>query len=371
MDRWSRLSWTLLALLLAMSAAPADSDVQFAQARSASRPGEPTGTIPALRATVTGLRFFESPQRPTKKHYDDIFFYNAARYIYWELTLSHPALGRKTSFAVEDIWHGPGGDVVHRGAHVFALEGDWTDSFVFAGARKVGTITVDNPVASIPDPACLERNADRRRRNEPEVSCPAVGHGSVDLERWGRGVYQVDILVDKQTVATGRFAMWEKGEIYGEVEEKTRDRSSPAGGIAAVNAKVASLRFFETGVDVLPQKDRRYGTRFPLMTTHNMGWELNLSHAVTRQWQPLPIEALLYVTDGQGPRVMQRRVMQSAVPAGWPNTSHVGLFAWDDDYYYQRAGNGRSPGKWLPGSYRVDLYVHNRKIASGAFEVAR
>jgi hypothetical protein len=362
---------TLLALLLAMSAAPADSGVQFAQARSASRPGEPTGTIPAVRATVTGLRFFESPQRPTKRHYDDIFFYNAARYIYWELTLSHPALGRQTSFAVEDIWHGPGGDIVHRGSHVFALEGDWTDSFVFAGARKVGTITVDNPVASIPDPACLERNADRRRRNEPEVSCPAVGHGSVDLERWGRGVYQVDILVDKQTVATGRFAMWGKDEIYGEVEEKTRDRALPAGGIAAVNAKVASLRFFETGVDVLPQRDRRYGTRFPLMTAPNVGWELKLSHAVTRQWLPLPIEALLYVTDGQGQRVMQRRVMQSAVPAGWPNTSHVDLFAWDDDYYYQRAGNGRSPGKWLPGSYRVDLYVQNRKIASGAFEVAR
>lgn len=371
MNRSSRLSWTLVALLLAMSAGPADSGLQLAQARSASRSGEPTGTIPALRATVTGLRFFESPRQPTKKHYDDIFFYNAARYIYWELTLSHPALGRRTSFTAEAIWHGPGGDVVHRDAHVFALEGDWTDSFVFAGTRKVGTITVDNPVASIPDPGCLERNAERRSRNEPEVSCPAVGRGSVELERWARGVYQVDILVDKQRVATGRFAMWEKGEIYGKVEEKTRDRAAPAGGIPAINARVASLRFFETGGDVPLQGDRRYGTRFTLTTTRNVGWELNLSHEVTRQWLPLPIEALLYVTDGQGPRVMQRRVMQSAVPAAGLNTSHVDFFAWDDDYYYQRAGNGRSPGKWLPGSYRVDLYVHDRKIASGAFEVAR
>ena len=358
-------------LLLALSAAAAASGVRLAEVPSTSRPGEPTGSIPALHATVTGLRFFESPQQPTKKHYDDLFFYNAARYVYWELWLSHPALGHQTSFSVEDIWRGPGGDIIHRDTHRFTLEGDWTESFVFAGARKVGTVTVDNPVASIPDPACLERNADRRRRNEAEVPCPAVGHGAVDLERWGRGVYQVDIMVDRRRVATGSFAMWGKGEIYGQVEERTRDRTSPTGGIAAGNARVVSLRFFETGVDVPPQKDRRYGTRFPLTGTRNVGWELNLGHAVTRQWLPLPIEALLYGVDAQGQRVMQRRVMQSAVPADWPNTSHVDLFAWDDDYYYQRAGNGRSPGRWVPGSYRVDLYVRNRKIASGAFEVTR
>jgi hypothetical protein len=88
----------LVALLLGISTGYASA--QIAQARNGPRPGDPTGTIPALRATVTGLRFFESPQQPTKRHYDDLFFYNAARYIYWELHLSHPALGRQTSFTV-------------------------------------------------------------------------------------------------------------------------------------------------------------------------------------------------------------------------------------------------------------------------------
>jgi hypothetical protein len=132
---------------------------------------------------------------------------------------------------------------------------------------------------------------------------------------------------------------------------------------------VVSLRFFETGAERPTPRERRYATRFPLTTTRDIGWELNLSHGVTRQWVPLPIEALLYVSNAQGQQVMQRKVMQSAVPAAWRDTSHTDVFGWDDDYYYQRAGNGRSPGRWLPGTYRVDLYVLNRKVASGSFEI--
>ena len=94
------------------------------------------GQFPPLRATVTGLRFFESPQQPAKRHYDDLFFYNAARYIYWELHLRHPALGRQTSFTVErDVWYAPGGEVAYRATRSFTLEPDWTESFVYSGAR--------------------------------------------------------------------------------------------------------------------------------------------------------------------------------------------------------------------------------------------
>ena len=303
-----RLSSAFVALLLGISPGYADSGPQIAQARNGPRAGDPTGTLPALRATVTGLRFFESPQQPTKRHYDDLFFYNAARYIYWELHLRHPALGRQTSFKVEDVWYAPGGEVAYRATRSFTLEPYWTESFVYGGARLVGTKTVENPLATIPDPSCLERNRERRSRNEPEVPCPGVGHGTVDIERWGRGAYQVEVLVDKQKVATGWFAMWVKEEIYGEVEGRTRDQAPPAGGIAAIDAQVASLRFFETGADLQTQPERRYATRFP-PTTRHIGWELNLSHGITRQWVPLPIEAFLYVSDAQGQQVMQRKVM--------------------------------------------------------------
>jgi hypothetical protein len=193
---------------------------------------EATGRIPALRATVVGLRFFESPQPPTTRHYDDLFFFNAARYIFWELDLSHPALGRRTSLTVEDVWHAPRGEIRYRGARTFTLESNWSDSFVYAGARVVGTKTVDNPLATIPAPSCLEGNRERRNRNEPEIACPGVGHGTVELERWQEGPYRVDLFVDGHLVATGVFRMDEKNQIYGEVFRRRPigpPRSAPSG----------------------------------------------------------------------------------------------------------------------------------------------
>src|SRR6202035_4370273 len=47
--------------------------------------------------------------------------------------------------------------------------------------------------------------------------CPGVGHGTVDLERWQQGTYRVDLLVDKEKVATGWFVMSDKDAIYREV----------------------------------------------------------------------------------------------------------------------------------------------------------
>ena len=49
---------------------------------------DPTGRIPAIRATVIGVRFFESPATPKQHHYDDLFFYNAARFSYTDRPVS-------------------------------------------------------------------------------------------------------------------------------------------------------------------------------------------------------------------------------------------------------------------------------------------
>ncbi len=85
--------WALVVILVASAAA-------FADGSKGPRPGDPTGKIPAIRATVIGVKFFESPATPKQHHYDDLFFYNAARYVYWELNLTHPAPGRATPFTV-------------------------------------------------------------------------------------------------------------------------------------------------------------------------------------------------------------------------------------------------------------------------------
>jgi len=326
-------------------------------------PDEATGQIPALRATVVGLRFFvSSTQQATKREYDDLFFYNAARYIYWQLNLAHPVLGHRASVTLEEVWKGPGGDVVWRAAHVYSVDPDSTTSEFWNWARLVGTKTVGIPNQFYED--CMRRLG----RPGGPPSCSATT--GVDIQRWQRGDYEVDIVVDKRLVATGAFRMDEKDRIYDEVRAKATNRSAPVGAIRVLDAKVNALRFFEVGPTLPPAAQRRYATSFPLATARNVVWELDLAHPPPHRWVPVPIEALLFFRDASGERVIQRKVFQTAAPANWSDTYHMDFFGWQDDYYYYRSGaTTQSPGRWLPGMYRVDLYVANTKVASGSFEL--
>jgi hypothetical protein len=348
--------WALLATLLTVA-------ISWAGDPKGPRTGDPTGRIPAIRATVIGVRFFESPATPKQHHYDDLFFYNAARYVYYELNLAHPTPGRPTSFTVEELWHAPGGAIVHRGSRTFTIQADWTASAFYGGARLVGgkNVPIDNPLYY----DCLE--AERRSGAVGLSNCSPKMDSIIQL--WARGPYQVDLLVDKEKVATGWFVVSDKDAIYGEVAERARDRSAPTGRIAEINASVQSVQFYEASANPFDRKDRRYATRFP-QTARHVVWELDLQHAATGQWVPLPIEALLYLVEPTGARIVQRKVMHSAVPADWKNTYHSDSFGWDDDYYWDRTGTSQySPRGWMAGSYRVDLYVANRKVASGSFEI--
>jgi len=277
-------------------------------------PEEATGQIPSLRATAVGLRFFVGLQQPRQRQYDDLFFYNAARYIFWELNLVHPAPGRRASVTVEEIWKGPSGDVIWRAKHDFPVQEELTASVFWSGARLVGTKTVELPNQFYED--CL-----RRQRQQPWGPSSCSTTTGVDIERWQRGDYEVDIVVDKRLVATGTFRMDEKDRIY-------------------------------------------------QATTRDVNCELDLSHPPPHRWLPLTIEALLFYRDAAGERVVQHKVLQSAVPADWSDTHHTDFFGWEDDYYFYRSGaTTRSPGRWMPGIYRVDLHVANTKVATGSFEL--
>lgn len=84
----------------------------------------------------------------------------------------------------------------------------------------------------------------------------------------------------------------------------------------------------------------------------------------------MPIEALLFFRDAAGERVVQRKVFQTAVPADASDTYHMDFFGWEDDYYYDLAGSTtRSPRHWLPGGYRVDLWVADTKVATESFDI--
>src|SRR5262249_13082158 len=159
-------------------------------------------------------------------------------------------------------------------------------------------------------------------------------------------------------------------QLVGTVQSRAADRSAPSRAIAEVPASVSALRFLEAGATASPRGERRYATTFPLAATRNIVWELDLKHQAPGRWIPLTIEALLYPLEGDRERLVQRKVLQSGVPADWPDTFHSDQFGWPSDYHWERAGAGPpSPDRWQAGAYRVDLYVADTKVATGGFEV--
>jgi hypothetical protein len=54
---------------------------------------------------------------------------------------------------------------------------------------------------------------------------------------------------------------------------------------------------------------------------------------------------------------MTRQTISVHVEPGWGSSWHT-------------AGSGYAePGHWIPGTYRVDLYCKNRRVAGGTFQI--
>lgn len=101
----------------------------------------PTGTIPSLDATVSSLRFFEGEyQAPPREQrvYTQRFDPARTRYVHWELTLAHPAPGRRRVFSIQSVWYHPDGRVLARLPMHTAVEADWTWSYHHASWHGTG-----------------------------------------------------------------------------------------------------------------------------------------------------------------------------------------------------------------------------------------
>src|SRR5437899_2993010 len=100
-----------------------------------------TGISPGVGARVTAVRFFVSsgtlPPAAERK-YDDLFFYNAARFIHWEMQVVHPAPGQPRQLTVTDMWaHMRGlGEILHRDTRTVTVEPHWTQSWVTGSASR-------------------------------------------------------------------------------------------------------------------------------------------------------------------------------------------------------------------------------------------
>jgi hypothetical protein len=171
-------------------------------------------------------------------------------------------------------------------------------------------------------------------------SSHAMGYGSDKGGSFAPGDYTVDMLVGGERVARGRF------EVY--VGE-----APPAGYIQSLNATVTSVKFFESGSDLPARDQRRYASQFRIGPTRYINWELNLAMPTRTSRADFTIHEVWRKPDGT---IEKDDNFKTYVESGWATSWHT-------------RGWGRADGgKWVPGTYRVDLYVDNAKVASGTFE---
>jgi hypothetical protein len=91
-----------------------------------------TEKIPPLDAVVDNLNFYETDGNDLPKdqrRYNHEFSAANTRYIYWELTLNHPAPGKKTDFVLTAIWKKPNGSILTTQNINCHADATWTSSY--------------------------------------------------------------------------------------------------------------------------------------------------------------------------------------------------------------------------------------------------
>ncbi len=125
--------------------------------------------------------------------------------------------------------------------------------------------------------------------------------------------------------------------------------------IPQLQANVISVRFFESGQETVLPNQRIYAIRFPVQSTRFICWELNLDYPSPSQRIDFQVEAFLYRQDGS---LISRQVHNCFIQPGWTRSHHFKGFG------------SQNPGSWAPGTYRVDLFMFEKKISSHTFEIA-
>jgi hypothetical protein len=130
---------------------------------------------------------------------------------------------------------------------------------------------------------------------------------------------------------------------------------APATGIPIPGIKVSGVQFYEGPHDLdLDQSQRVYRYSFDRFTTRSIYWELDLQYPPPGRRIDFQVDAFWHKPDGSE---MTRQTISAYVLADWGSTWHSLGFGWVE------------PGHWTPGTYRVDLYFKNSRIASGTFQI--
>lgn len=120
------------------------------------------------------------------------------------------------------------------------------------------------------------------------------------------------------------------------------------------NLNAIQLRFFESGYTACPFGHRNYRTRFERRGTRYIYWELRLNFSPPKRDIYFNIDAIWFRSDG---RILAKDARRFHVKPNWTR------------FRVCRGWGARSGSWWLPGAYRVVLYVEGRELAEGKFEV--
>jgi hypothetical protein len=123
---------------------------------------------------------------------------------------------------------------------------------------------------------------------------------------------------------------------------------------SSVNARVTKVRFFEGERSKLAFiSDRTYETRFAKTITRTIYTEINLDYLRPETNVYFPI-TLYFRQNGRTLRIEEAR---SSIRSDWTSSDH-----------WVSAGNF-DPGKWTVGNYEIDVYINDKKAATGYFEI--
>jgi hypothetical protein len=171
----------------------------------------------------------------------------------------------------------------------------------------------------------------------------SLGWGNANGGAFVPGHYRVDFFVDGQKIAVGGF------EVY-------QGDATSSMYIPSIDATVAEpLRFFASSETVPPKNERTYQTEFSSSVVQYIDWELNLTCPERSERTDFTIREVWTEPDGI---TQHESSFNTHIDAGSSSSSPSGGFG--------RVGGGSYP---TLGTYRVDLYIDNSKIASGTFQV--
>lgn len=126
------------------------------------------------------------------------------------------------------------------------------------------------------------------------------------------------------------------------------------GVLPSLDAKVTSLRFFESGYQPTDMGERAYVSQFRRDRSRYINWELRLAHPTRERRSDFQIDEIWYKPDGS---ILAKQSLQRHLQESWVYSFHYHSWGWEE------------PSHWLPGKYRVALSIDGSRIAVSLFTI--